>query len=667
MLQARGYSVRLRKLDPYLNVDPGTMSPYQHGEVFVTDDGAETDLDLGHYERFTGNPASRRDNITTGRIYQDILAKERRGDYLGATIQVIPHVTNAIKDFIRDGNDGFDFVLMEIGGTVGDIESLPFLEAIRQFGNELPRNHAIYIHLTLMPYIPSAGELKTKPTQHSVKELLSIGIQPDILLCRTDRPIPKEERRKLSLFCNVRETAVIEARDVDNIYAVPEAYSAEGFDAEVLHAFGLDPSQPPDLARWKLINERIRNPEGQVTIAIVGKYTGMKDAYKSLIEALSHGGIANKVKVNLDWIESEVFEKEDPTPFLEHVNGILVPGGFGQRGAEGKIRAAQFARERHVPYFGICFGMQMAVIEAVRNLLGIADANSTEFAPTPEPVVGLMTEWLKGNELEKRTAAGDLGGTMRLGAYPAALQRGSKIADIYGATEISERHRHRYEVNTAYKGRLEQHGMRFAGMSPDGVLPETIEYAGPSLVHRRAVPSRAEVAAVRAAPAVLVLHRGRGGAEPAGVTALPLRDRSQPFDDRAGRGRRSVEMAGLHRDMPVERVRRRSRKDVFGSTLERVLASHDVKQRRLQARRIARHHSGRIRGEEAQIGCGRRRHRDRERAVEVREACGSLPRPSAISLRARSRSAAIGGRVARTSGRWPGASATIPLTLFLAP
>src|SRR6185503_3077174 len=329
---------------------------------------------------------------------------------------------------------------------------------------------------TLMPYIPSAGELKTKPTQHSVKELLSIGIQPDILLCRTDRPIPKEERRKLSLFCNVRESAVIEARDVDNIYAVPEAYSAEGFDAEVLNAFGLDPSQPPDLARWKLINERIRNPEGQVTIAIVGKYTGMKDAYKSLTEALSHGGIANKVKVNLDWIESEVFEKEDPAPFLEHVDGILVPGGFGQRGAEGKIRAAQFARERHVPYFGICFGMQMAVIEAVRNLVGIAEANSTEFAPTPEPVVGLMTEWLKGNELQKRTAAGDLGGTMRLGAFPAALQRGSRIAEIYNATEISERHRHRYEVNTNYRGRLEQHGMRFSGMSPDGLLPEMIEY-----------------------------------------------------------------------------------------------------------------------------------------------------------------------------------------------
>jgi CTP synthase len=477
LLQARGYKVRLRKLDPYLNVDPGTMSPYQHGEVFVTDDGAETDLDLGHYERFTGNAASKRDNITTGRIYQDILAKERRGDYLGDTIQVIPHVTNAIKDFIGEGNDDVDFVLMEIGGTVGDIESLPFLEAIRQFGNELPRNHAIYIHLTLMPYIPSAGELKTKPTQHSVKELLSIGIQPDILLCRTDREIPKEERRKLSLFCNVRESAVIEARDVDNIYAVPEAYSAEGLDNEVLAAFGIEGGEAPELARWRLINERIRNPEGDVTIAIVGKYTGMKDAYKSLIEALSHGGIANKVKVNLDWIESEVFEKEDPTPFLEHVNGILVPGGFGQRGAEGKIRAAQFARERDVPYFGICFGMQMAVIEAARNLAGIEDANSTEFGQTAEPVVGLMTEWLKGNALEKRQANGNLGGTMRLGAYPAMLNRGSKVSEIYGSTEISERHRHRYEVNTAYKGRLEQHGMRFCGMSPDGVLPEIIEYA----------------------------------------------------------------------------------------------------------------------------------------------------------------------------------------------
>jgi CTP synthase len=476
LLQARGFAVRLRKLDPYLNVDPGTMSPYQHGEVFVTDDGAETDLDLGHYERFTGCPASRRDNITTGRIYQDILAKERRGDYLGATIQVIPHVTNAIKDFVRDGNDGVDFVLVEIGGTVGDIEGLPFFEAIRQLGNELPRRGAVYIHLTLLPFITSAGELKTKPTQHSVKELRSIGIQPDILLCRTDRPIPKEEKRKLSLFCNVRESAVIEARDTDNIYAVPEAYNAAGLDSEVLAAFGIT-APPPDLERWRIINERIRNPEGAVTIAVVGKYTGLKDAYKSLVEALSHGGIANKVKVDVDWIESEVFERADPAPFLEHVDGILVPGGFGQRGAEGKIRAARFARERRVPYFGICFGMQMAVVEAARNLVGIPDANSTEFGPTGHPVVGLMTEWLKGNELYIRGAAGDLGGTMRLGAYTAMLERGSKVAQIYGSREISERHRHRYEVNTNYRGRLEQHGMRFSGISPDGLLPEIIEFA----------------------------------------------------------------------------------------------------------------------------------------------------------------------------------------------
>jgi CTP synthase len=477
LLQARGYQVRLRKLDPYLNVDPGTMSPYQHGEVFVTDDGAETDLDLGHYERFTGRPATRQDNITTGRIYQEILAKERRGDYLGATIQVVPHVTNAIKDFIREGNEGYDFVLCEIGGTIGDIEGLPFFEAIRQLGNDLPRQHAIYIHLTLLPFIPSAGELKTKPTQHSVKELRSIGIQPDILLCRSDRPIPDGERAKLALFCNVRPSAVIEARDVDNIYAVPEAYHAAGLDREVLAAFGLEPKGEPDLDRWRLINERIRNPEGDVTIAIVGKYTGLKDAYKSLIEALSHGGIANKVRVNLDWIESEVFEREDAAPFLEHVNGILVPGGFGQRGTEGKIKAAQFARERQVPYFGICFGMQMAVIEAARNLCGIEEANSTEFGATPEPVVGLMTEWMKGNELQRRGIHGELGGTMRLGAYPALLQRGSRASQIYdGATEISERHRHRYEVNTGYRGRLEQHGMRFCGMSPDGLLPEMIEY-----------------------------------------------------------------------------------------------------------------------------------------------------------------------------------------------
>jgi CTP synthase len=476
LLQARGYSVRLRKLDPYLNVDPGTMSPYQHGEVFVTDDGAETDLDLGHYERFTGVPASKRDNITTGRIYQEILSKERRGDYLGATIQVIPHVTNSIKDFVLDGNDGFDFVLVEIGGTVGDIEGLPFFEAIRQIKNELPRDNCIYIHLTLLPFIPSAGELKTKPTQHSVKELRSIGIQPDILLCRTDREIPREERRKLGLFCNVRESAVIEARDVDNIYAVPSNYHAAGLDDEVLAAFGIKDAKAPNLARWTTIEDRVRNPEGNVTIAIVGKYTGLKDAYKSLIEALSHGGIANKVKVNLDWIESEIFEKEDPAPYLEHVNGILVPGGFGHRGAEGKIRAVQFARERKVPYFGICFGMQMAVVEAARNLAGINSANSTEFGATPEPVVGLLTEWLRGNERERREAGGNLGGTMRLGAFPAALAKGSRVAEIYGSTEIQERHRHRYEVNTIYRERLEDQGMRFSGMSPDGVLPEIIEY-----------------------------------------------------------------------------------------------------------------------------------------------------------------------------------------------
>jgi len=476
LLQARGHTVRLRKLDPYLNVDPGTMSPYQHGEVFVTDDGAETDLDLGHYERFTGRPCNKGDNITTGRIYMDILTKERRGDYLGATIQVVPHVTNAIKEFILTGNEGYDFTLVEIGGTVGDIESLPFLEAIRQTNQQLPRGQCIFVHLTLLPYIPTAGELKTKPTQHSVAELRSIGIQPDILLCRTDREIPREERRKLALFCNVRETAVIEARDVASIYDVPLSYHAEGLDTEVLAAFGMDAKPEPDVTGWKRISERVKNPEGEVTIAVVGKYTGMKDAYKSLIEALTHGGIANNVKVNLDWIESEVFEKEDPAPFLEHVHGILVPGGFGHRGAEGKIKAATFARQHNVPYFGICFGMQMAVIEAARSLAGIADANSTEFGPTQEPVVGLMTEWMRGNELEERAAGGNLGGTMRLGAYASTLAAGSKIAGIYGSTEISERHRHRYEVNMGYREKLEAKGLRFAGLSPDGLLPETVEY-----------------------------------------------------------------------------------------------------------------------------------------------------------------------------------------------
>jgi len=477
LLQARGYKVRLRKLDPYLNVDPGTMSPYQHGEVFVTDDGAETDLDLGHYERFTGRPANMADNITTGRIYQDILNKERRGDFLGATIQVVPHVTNAIKDFVLSGNDEFDFVLVEIGGTVGDIEGLPFFEAIRQIKNDLPRNHCVYVHLTLLPFIPSAGELKTKPSQHSVKELRSIGIQPDILLCRTDRPIPDEERRKLGLFCNVRKSAVIEALDVDNIYAVPEAYHAAGLDREVLDAFGIVDAAPPELDGWRTINHRVRNPEGQATIAIVGKYTGMKDAYKSLTEALSHGGIANRLEVNIRWIDSEAFENDEPVRLLQGVSGVLVPGGFGKRGAEGKIRAAQFARERQIPYLGICFGMQMAVIEAARHLAGLKEANSTEFGPTSHPLVGLMTQWGNGAERQIRSKDCDLGGTMRLGAFPAKLAPGSLVSQVYGgADEISERHRHRYEVNAGYRDLLEAYGLRFSGMSPDGLLPEIVEY-----------------------------------------------------------------------------------------------------------------------------------------------------------------------------------------------
>jgi len=475
LLQARGYKVRLRKLDPYLNVDPGTMSPYQHGEVFVTDDGAETDLDLGHYERFTGVPCSQQDNVTSGRIYQNVLNKERRGDYLGGTVQVIPHVTDEIKNFVLAGNEGVDFVLCEIGGTVGDIEGLPFFEAIRQLRNELPRGETAFMHLTLVPFISSAGELKTKPTQHSVKELRSIGIQPDVLLCRCDRPIPEDERRKIALFCNVRDTSVIQALDVSTIYDVPLTYHEEGLDREVLSAFGINDAPEPDLSRWNKISRRVANPEGEVRVAVVGKYTGLKDAYKSLNEALVHGGIANKVKVNLDWIESEVFETDDPGAYLGEVHGILVPGGFGERGAEGKIRAAGFARTREVPYFGICFGMQMAVIESARNLADIENAGSTEFGPTEEPVVGLMTEWMKGNELEQREANGNLGGTMRLGAYAAHLANGSRIAEIYGSTEISERHRHRYEVNMRYRSKLEAAGLRFSGVSPDELLPETVE------------------------------------------------------------------------------------------------------------------------------------------------------------------------------------------------
>ncbi len=477
LLQARGYGVRLRKLDPYLNVDPGTMSPYQHGEVFVTDDGAETDLDLGHYERFTDVAATRADNITTGQIYKTILEKERRGDYLGATVQVIPHVTDEIKRFIlADPGGGVDFVLVEIGGTVGDIEGLPFFEAIRQLGQELPRGDACFVHLTLLPFIKTAGEMKTKPTQHSVKELRSIGVQPDVLLCRCEQPIPAEEQRKIGLFCNVRPSAVIQAMDARDLYAVPLEYHRQGLDGEVLDVFGIRDAPPPDLTRWTEISDRLVHPDGEVTIAIVGKYTVLKDAYKSLIEALSHGGLANRVRVNLDWVESEAFEGEEGAATrLEGVHGILVPGGFGERGSEGKIRAAQFAREHGVPFFGVCFGMQMAVIEALRNVAGITGASSTEFGPTGEPVVGLMTEWTRGNRREVRCEGDDLGGTMRLGAYEALLAQDSKIAEIYGAVAISERHRHRYEVNIGYREALDLAGLRVTGLSPDGLLPETVE------------------------------------------------------------------------------------------------------------------------------------------------------------------------------------------------
>lgn len=476
LLQARGYSVRLRKLDPYLNVDPGTMSPYQHGEVFVTDDGAETDLDLGHYERFTGVASRQSDNITSGRIYQQIISKERRGDYLGGTVQVIPHVTDAIKEFALAEQDGIDFMLCEIGGTAGDIEAAPFMEAIRQLSIDLGRGRSIFVHLTLVPYLAAAGELKTKPTQHSVRDLRSIGIQPDILVCRSEHPIPDSERRKMSLYCNVAETAVIPALDASSIYSVPVSYHKEGLDTEVLKAFGLAHSQAPNLTRWLDIMDRIENPEGEVTIAVVGKYTGLRDAYKSLNEAIIHGGIANRVKVNIEWIESETFEKDDAIDRLSNVNAILVPGGFGKRGTEGKIAAARFAREHKVPYFGICLGMQMATVEAARNLAGFNSAGSSEFEEHTNPVVGLITEWVREDgSVEKRTSETDLGGTMRLGAYNAKLKDGSKVAEIYDATEISERHRHRYEVNIGYVEALENAGVSFSGMSPDGELPEIME------------------------------------------------------------------------------------------------------------------------------------------------------------------------------------------------
>jgi len=477
LLQARGYKVRIRKFDPYLNVDPGTMSPYQHGEVYVTDDGAETDLDLGHYERFTGVSARQADNITSGRIYQQIIAKERRGDYLGATVQVIPHVTDAIKDFALADTDGHDFILCEIGGTVGDIESLPFMEAIRQLRNELEPEQTLSVHVTLVPYIAAAGELKTKPTQHSVRELASLGIQPDVLLCRLEHPLPESERRKIAQFCNVRPEAVIPALDAPSIYSVPLQYHAEGLDTQVLRCFGIAGAPPPDLSRWDDVTERYFNPEGEVTIAVVGKYVGLPDAYKSLNEALIHGGLANRVKVNIRWIDAEIFEQDDAeiAGQLEPMHAILVPGGFGERGSEGKIAAVRFARERNVPFFGICLGMQMACIEGARAG-GCPQASSTEFGPTEEPVVGIITEWMSKEGLQQRSAEGDLGGTMRLGAYDAVLAGNSHVSTIYGGkTLISERHRHRYEVNSTYRDTLERQGLIFSGMSPDGLLPEIVE------------------------------------------------------------------------------------------------------------------------------------------------------------------------------------------------
>ena len=477
LLQARGYKVRLRKLDPYLNVDPGTMSPYQHGEVFVTDDGAETDLDLGHYERFTGVSAAQSDNVTTGRIYSEIIERERRGDYLGATVQVIPHVTDAIKNFVLSDAGAVDFVLCEIGGTVGDIEGLPFFEAIRQLGQELGED-ALFLHVTLLPFIKAAGEMKTKPTQHSVKELLSIGIQPDVLLCRAEIPIDPGDKRKIALFCNVPEKAVIEGRDAASLYDVPLEYHRQGLDTVILEQFGLADAPEPDLTTWDGISHAVHNPDGEVTIALVGKYTVLVDAYKSLLEALNHGGIANGVKVKVKWLDASQFEDPDNLAALEDVHAILVPGGFGERGAEGKIAAAKFAREHKVPYFGICFGMQMAVIEAARHLAGVETATSSEFGDEGEAIVGLLTEWVKDNEIVQRYEGGDLGGTMRLGAFPARLNAGSRVAEIYGQTAIHERHRHRYEVNIDYRERLEGAGLIFSGLSPDGVLPEIVEYPG---------------------------------------------------------------------------------------------------------------------------------------------------------------------------------------------
>ena len=480
LLQARGFSVRLRKLDPYLNVDPGTMSPFEHGEVFVTDDGAETDLDLGHYERFTGVAARMTDSVSSGRIYSTVLEKERRGDYLGKTIQVVPHVTNEIKEFLRVGDDEVDFMLCEIGGTVGDIEGLPFFEAIRQFAHDKPRGECIFMHLTLLPYLAASGELKTKPTQHSVKELQSIGIAPDILVCRSEHPIPEKERAKIALFCNVRKEAVVAAYDLKSIYEAPLAYHAQGLDQAVLDAFDISPAPKPELRKWEDVQDRVNNPEGEVKVAIVGKYTQLEDAYKSIKEALTHGGMSNRVKVNVEWVDAEVFDHEDAAPHLEGFHAILVPGGFGERGTEGKIKAAQFARERKVPYLGICLGMQMAVIEAARNLIDVPDAGSEEFDHESRkkrftPVVYHLKEWVQGNHKVRRKESDDKGGTMRLGAYNATLSEDSLVAKIYGSTSIEERHRHRYEVDIKFRKQLEQKGLIFSGMSPDGRLPEIVE------------------------------------------------------------------------------------------------------------------------------------------------------------------------------------------------
>ncbi len=481
LLQARGFSVRLRKLDPYLNVDPGTMSPFEHGEVFVTDDGAETDLDLGHYERFTGVHARNTDSVSSGRIYSTVLEKERRGDYLGKTIQVVPHVTNEIKDFLHIGDDEVDFMLCEIGGTVGDIEGLPFFEAIRQFSHDKPRGQCIFMHLTLLPYLAASGELKTKPTQHSVKELQSIGIAPDVLVCRSEHPIPDRELEKIALFCNVRKNCVVPAYDLKSIYEAPLAYHEQGLDQAVLDAFDISPAPMPKLDVWHDVYDRIHNPEGNVKIAIVGKYTQLEDAYKSIAEALTHGGMANRVKVKIEWVDAEVFDKGDAAPYLQGFHAILVPGGFGERGTEGKIKAAQYARENNVPYLGICLGMQMAVVEAARNVAGMKDAGSEEFDHEAgkkrfEPVVYHLKEWIQGNHAVTRSAGDDKGGTMRLGAYDATLVDGSRVAEVYGTTHIEERHRHRYEVDTKYREKLEECGLTFSGMSPDGKLPEIIEW-----------------------------------------------------------------------------------------------------------------------------------------------------------------------------------------------